>query len=323
MGVPRLRAPTPSGLVHPVPVDPDGRDGPTPGQARGPGWRRTSRGLYVPTSVSRDLVEQRVLEESHRLPGTGAVTGWAALRLHGAAYFDGLDLSHAELPVALVVPPHVPIRAHPGIVVHRERLDTDDLTVRHGIRCTRSERAAFDAARRAPDLREAVVVLDMALAAGVIGLGTFRKYLRSRAGWPGVRQAVRALDLADARSMSPMETRLRLIWRIDAGLPAPRCNWPVADAAGAFIGRPDLLSDEHAVVGEYDGAEHRSRARHRDDVLRDERFRAVGLEPFRVVGADIDDIALVVGRIRAAVRRASTSSTPRTWLTRRDPGRLV
>ncbi|WP_457109696.1 hypothetical protein [Marmoricola sp. URHA0025 HA25] len=120
--------------------------------------------------------------------------------------------------------------------------------------------------------------------------------------------------------MSPNETRLRLIWRLDAGLPPPRCNWPVADDDGSFIGRPDLLSEDLAVVGEYDGAEHRTRDRHRVDVRRDDLFRRCGLEPFRVVGADLDDVALVVDRIRAAVRRAADSATPRTWRIRRDPG---
>lgn len=323
MGSSRLRAASPRHLVEPVPVDPAGIAGPTAGQARGPFWRRTSRGLYVPISVTREVVEQRILEESRRLPESGAVSGWAALRLHGVAYSDGLDRRRRELPVSLVVPPGTPIRRHPGILVHRERLDRGEVTVVLGVPCTRPSRAAFDAARRAVDLREAVVVLDMALAAGVIAVGSFRDYLRTRSGWPGVRQASRALELADARSMSPMETRLRLIWRIDARLPAPLSNWPVADAAGVFIGRPDLLSEELAVVGEFDGAEHRSRGRHRDDVQRDEMFRRAGLEPFRVVGADLDDVLLVVDRIRAAVRRAGSSPTPRTWRTRRDPGPLV
>ena len=126
-----------------------------------------------------------------------------------------------------------------------------------------------------------------------------RQYLVTKAGWPGVRQVTRALELTDARSCSPRETTLRLIWRLDAGLPAPRCNWPVADADGRFIGSPDLLCEEVGVVGEYDGAEHRTRRRQRDDVRRDDLFRRVGLEPFRVVGADLEDVPLVVDRMRA------------------------
>src|SRR6478672_8889662 len=77
-------------VVKPVHVDPSGRTGPTKGQAHGPRWRRTSEGLYVPARVSDDLVEQRIIEAGARLQ-RGVVTGWAALRLLGGGYFDGID----------------------------------------------------------------------------------------------------------------------------------------------------------------------------------------------------------------------------------------
>jgi hypothetical protein len=244
-----LSARQPQTLVRPVPVDPEGTDGPTKGQARGPFWRRTSRGLYVPSSADRGVVEQRILEESCRLPTSGAVTGWAALRLHGAAYFDGLAADgFTPLSVPLVAPSGTPLRRHPGIEIHREQLASDEVTARHGIPCTSPERAAFDAARRASDVRGAVVVLDMAFAAGAVAPAPFRRYFAAKAGWPGIRQVCRAVDLADPRSMSPKETLLRLIWCLDARLPPPLSNWPVADRHGVFIGRPDLLSQELAVV---------------------------------------------------------------------------
>lgn len=318
-----LRADPPGELTRPVPVDPDGRAGPTKGQARGPSWRRTSTGLYVPSAVDRGRVEQRILEEAGRLRGRGAVSGWAALRLHGGGYFDGRGPDgRATLPVPLVVTPGVPLRRAPGIEAHRERLPASEVTERHGISCTTPERAAFDAARWSPDLRTAVVTLDMALAPAVVQLAALRSHLSAKAGWPGVRMVTRALDLVDPRSRSPEETRLRLIWCLDAGLPTPRCNWPVADASGTFIGTPDLLCEELGVVGEFDGAEHRSRRRQRDDVRRDDLFRRVGLESFRVVGADLRDVPLVVDRIRAAVSRAAASRAPRTWRIKRDPGPL-
>ena len=39
-----------------------GTSGPTPKQARGRGWRRTSRGLYVPADVDGSNPEQRIVE---------------------------------------------------------------------------------------------------------------------------------------------------------------------------------------------------------------------------------------------------------------------
>jgi hypothetical protein len=318
-----LRAQPPR-LLRPVPIDPDGRAGPTKGAAAGPGWRRTSRGMYVPSSVDRALVEQRLLEEACRLPANGAITGWGALRLHGAGYFDGLDVDGKTLlDIPLAVPPGTNLAPQKGTVIHRERLDQDERTTAHGIAVTVPARAAFDAARRAVDLRAAVIALDMAIASGVLhDAREVATFLDAKQRWPGVKQVRRALELIDARSMSPKETLLRLIWVLDARLPVPRSNWPVADGTGRLIGRPDLLSEELGVVGEFDGAEHRSRSRHRDDLRRDDRFREVGLEPFRVVGADLYDKRLVLTRIRSAVERAKVSTVPRTWLLQARPRRV-
>lgn len=312
--------PRPAFLVRPVPIDPTGRAGPTRGQASGPRWRRTSPGLYVDTTVDRDVVEQRILEESCRLGSKGAVTGWAALRLHGIGYLDGLATDgRSQLPVPLVVPPGMTLRPVAGIEVHRERLEPDEVAIQQGVPTTCAARATFDAARWSPGLREAVAVLDLALASRVVSRAGFATYVAGKAGWPGVRTVHRGLELCDPRSMSPKETALRMIWLLDARLPAPRCNWPVADAAGRSIGRPDLLSVEHAVVGEFDGAGHRTRSRHRDDLRRDDRFREVGLEPFRIVGDDLNDTALVLSRISSAIERSEASARPRTWRLKVNP----
>lgn len=302
-------------FVLPVPIDPTGRSGPTKRMAAGPHWRRTSPGLYVPAVVDPCAVEQRIVEAAGRLPPSGAVTGWAALRLLGLNWCDGRGQ-----PVPLVVPPGVGLRPAPGLVVHRERLPESDARVAHGIRICSPNRATFDAARRAAGLRESVTVLDLALTARIIDRLSFAEDVQNRRGWPGVSRVREALPLADDRCLSPMESRLRLIWCLDAGLPRPKCNWPVADEHGRFIGRPDLLSEELAVVGEFDGSEHRSRSRHRDDLRRDDEFRRAGLETFRVVGADLADTRLVLRRIHEAIQRAEASGAPRTWRVKNSPG---
>lgn len=124
---------------------------------------------------------------------------------------------------------------------------------------------------------------------------------------------------ADGRSLSPAETWMRLVWMFDAGLPRPLSNWPVADADGRGIGRPDLLCPELAVAGEYDGAEHRSRQRHGIDVDREDLFRGVGLEVFTVVATNQSDVPKVVARMHAAAARAEVARRPRTWLVATNP----
>ena len=84
-------------VVSPKRRDVTGEDGPTPGLARGPNWRASSRGLHVPATV--DLtIEQQIVEAGVRLPERGMITGWAALRLAGAAYFEGRQ---RDVPVLL------------------------------------------------------------------------------------------------------------------------------------------------------------------------------------------------------------------------------
>src|SRR3954447_802486 len=65
-----------------------------------------------------------------------------------------------------------------------------------------------------------------------------------------------ALDLASEDSRSPNETRMRLVWVLDAGLPVPAVNQPVYDLDGRLLGVADLLDVAAGVVGEYDGEDH-------------------------------------------------------------------
>lgn len=296
----------PKGLVRPVPLDEAGRDGPTRGQARGRNWRQTSRGLYVPSWVDAGVPEQRILETAMLLPPGGAVTGWAACRLHGGNFFDGrLPDGVTEIPVPLSIGLALHRKPHRGVTFHRDRLDDDEIEVLWGIPTTCAERAVFDAMRFQGDVREAVVDIDMASAAQITSISRLDAYADLRERWNGIPLARTALDLADEHSRSPNETRLRLIWRLDAGLPAPLVNQPVwSRQTGKLIGIADLLHLEAGMVGEFDGADHRGAVRHSDDVDREGRFRHHGLEFFRVTGLNLQDRRRVVHRIMSTLSRA-------------------
>ncbi len=304
-----------TGLVRPVGRDPSGQNGPTKGQAAGPNWRRTSQGYYVPAAVDGTRPEQRVMEQSVRLPAGGAVTGWASCRLHRANFFDGLEADGiTRMPVPLALGATGSIRRDPAVCLSRERLDADEVAFRYGVPCTCPRRALFDEIRRLGDLREAVVAMDMMAAARLVSIARMRAYVSTRSGWNGSPGVVRALGLASERSKSPNETRMRLIWELDAGFPRPLVNQPVRDLAGNLLGIADIFDPVAGVVGEFDGADHRSAARHSKDVDREARFRDNRLEFFRVTGSDLRHWRRVVDRMVATRARALwVPEGRRTW----------
>ncbi|HSJ20116.1 MAG TPA: hypothetical protein VK964_06050 [Nocardioidaceae bacterium] len=262
-----------------------------------------------------DVPEQRVLEQAARLPPGGAVTGWASLRLHGATFFDGLaGDGRTRLPVPLNPGPFHQLSESDACTVSRDRLFAPEITRRHGMPATTPPRALFDEMRYAQHLRAAVVAADMAAAADLVSLRMMRAYVSEHPGWTGVEQVRRALLLASEQSLSPKETVMRLVWVLDAGLPTPACNRPVFTRSGRFVGRPDLLDVEAGVVGEFDGADHRTAERHTRDVEREDSFRRLGLEYFKITGRDLADRSRVVDRMHATRRRARfLSPGDRAW----------
>ena len=310
-------------VVLPVPLDPTGRDGPTRGQARGPSWRQTTYGFYVPSGVNSDRPVQRVAEQAMRLPPGGAVTGWAAGLLLGATYLDGLAPDGvSRLPVPLAIGPRGNIRGDDRVHLLRDVLPSDEVIRVHGIPCVIPERAAFDAMRGAADLTEAVVAMDMFALGEVTSLARTRAYVASvgprRRGTHRVRAA---LALASEDSWSPNETRMHMVWRLDARLPEPLLNRPLFDRQGRLLCYPDLLDVEAGLVGEYDGADHRGASRHSKDVGREDLLRRHGLEVFRVTGPDLRVPGRVRARMLGARSRARWLPEPdRRWTTTPPPG---
>ena len=306
-------SPAPRGLVAPARIDPSGVTGPAKGQARGPGWRQTSHGFYVPAGVDRSYPPQRVLETSVLLPADGAVTGWAALCLAHATYFDGLLADRrTQLPVALICGRGQSRRGRAGVRWVQDDIDASETCARHGLVCARVRRALFDE-MRVRDLRGAVEAVDMAPAAGLTTIKRMGAYVEAhprRAGVPVVRAA---LDFADETSRSPGETRTRMTWLLDARRPRPLTTREVFDDCGRLLGIADLLDPVAGVIGEYDGAEHARAGRRSRDAGKDSAFRDHGLEVFRVTGHDEHHRDRVVARIHSAYERAAVNRMPRRW----------
>lgn len=268
-------------------------------QTRGKAWRRTTRGWFVPADTP-GTTTQRILEAVPLVPGGGALAGWAAAYVLGVDQLDGRDpLTLDPLPLPVHLGRDVGRASHPGVRVVRERLPATDRQVWHGLPVTSPLRTLFDGARWAPDLVEAVVFLDQAANALELDLHDLEGWCVPGARWPGIKQLRAALTLADARSASTWETRLRVFYQRQAGLPRPLVNQPVFDLEENFLGTPDLLDPDAGLATEFDGQGHRERRRHRSDNHREEKLEGVNLTVCRVDSLDMGQPESLGERLRA------------------------
>jgi hypothetical protein len=296
--------------VVPVRTDERGVAGPTRREAAGEGWRRSSRGLYVPAHVeltpTQRVVEAGVLARSPRV----AVTGWAALCWHGARWATGTTYDGSPRPVDLTAT-HQALRPQPLFRLSQERVDPRTFQLVDGLRVTPPIASVCFAMRRAPTLALAVEALDMAYAADLVSPAELTDWLADHPWHRDRARAEAGAALGDENAWSPQEVHARLAWQEVTGT-RPLTNRPVFDLDGIHLGTPDLVDPVLGVVGEYDGDGHLTRAQRRTDLAREQRFREHGLEPFTAVAGDVPS-GRFGDRLRSAVARAEHSRAERLW----------
>lgn len=299
------------GLVVPLSVDRKGLVGPTRKQVRGPNWRRTSHGFYVPSSVELSP-EQRIVEASPFLGPRTALTGWACLRWLGATWLDGTTAGGSDsLPVSIVGwGEHV---SQEGFRFTQER-QTNTLMLQYdGLPLVDPWSAVCFEMRHANSVRQAVLAVDMACQADLVTLEEMSAYLALHRAWTGIPQARTALALADENVWSPQETRLRLVWMLDCEFPRPLCNVPIFDRGGSHLLTPDIFDPVAGVCGEYDGAHHLERGQRRKDRDREARAREHGLEFFTVMAGDLGTLACEQRMKQARARARFQPPEERGW----------
>ena len=206
------------------------------------------------------------------------------------------------------------------MVYWRSVLGPDDIRAVNGIPVTAPLRTAFDLARSQP-LEDAVVALDvMARQLGVAPAAVAR-FLRSHRRFRGVHLGLRAVSLAEPRSRSCGESRLRVVWMVDARLPRPLSNPTVVDDGGAFVAMPDLLDLDAGMAAEYDGSGHRDLDAHTRDNAREEDMERVGLVVVRATSLDVGPLRRATVRRLLDGRRRALALNPggRTWGFRPSP----
>jgi len=304
------------------------------GKLRGRSWRKVAPGFYVPQTAGWRIetpgedgpqlcTGQRILDATALLAADSALGGWAAAYVLGGDWLDGLDpYTMKDLPLDIAAP-SLKRRSTSTITYRYSQLTTTDVWVRDGIRVTAPRRTTFDGARWARSLEEAVVFIDTMAAFGLIRIADITAYASQHSGWLGVGQVLDACRIARAGVKSGWETRLRMCWTRDLGLPEPLVNVPIFNAAGEHLGTADLFDPESGLVGEYDGHQHREIRQHHSDNIREEKFEAANLVVVRSDTIDLREQRAQLGRrLQDGYRRGQrrdrrrddwTLEQPRWW----------
>ena len=169
-------------------------------------------------------------------------------------------------------------------------LPMGDLHASGPIRATAVPRTLVDCAREW-DLEDAVVAMDSALLAERLDADALQAAVAAIRHWPGAPRAERAVDLADGRAESPLETRGRLRI-VGSGLPTPELQVEIR-VQGRLVAVVDAWFDEAAVAVEFDGRVKYTdpwRGRSPEQVRweekrREDELRALGIRVVRVVDA--------------------------------------
>jgi hypothetical protein len=246
------------------------------------------RGVYA---VGHRLVNAR----GRRFAGLLAVEGSVLSHASAAAVWD--MRADRGTRVHVTVAGHGGRRARAGLVVHRCRLDADEVTTRDGLAVTTLERTLLDVA---PSIGR--VALEQCLVRAV-ALGRFdRRALEClversprRAGVASVRELLEEWDGRNAPARSMLEERFLALCR-SAELPRPLVNILVEGFEA------DFAWPARRVIVEVDGfAFHAGASAFERDRARDVRLTLAGWRVLRFTWRQLSSDS---GGVAAAVRRA-------------------
>jgi hypothetical protein len=293
-------------------------------EARAAGWSDSALTRAARAGRIHRLRRDRftIADEAH-LPVLAAVAA--------AQVCAGSVISHRSaalvhrLPV-LTLPPRPEITVPPhgtggtaGALLHRATLRAADVTSVDEAPVTSIARTLVDIGRSTPNAA-AVITMDAAPHRGLTTDSELDDVVLACWNWPGIRRAVRALDRADGRAESPLESISRLVLRW-LGLPMADLQAELHDEFDVLVGRADFYWPEYGVVGEADGhMKYDGRAALLDEKRRQERLEQLGLIVVRWDWADVTrrpnhlreriESAFERGRLR------DRSGFPRAWSVR-------
>jgi hypothetical protein len=264
------------------------RHGLTKDHLLGASWRRLGGGYYAFRDIAHD--PNVVLAAAiRRFPRMAVFSGRTAAWLHG------LDMPPCD-PIEVTLPLGSPTSRLVGVAVRRSAVDAGETVMRRGLPATSMVRTIADLGRRLP-LVEAVAALDMAMHRRLVDPVDLVSWAGTHPRCRGVARLRRALELAEPKTESVMETRLRLLLVL-ARLPKPLAQISLVDEDGHFVGRPDFYYPLHRLALEYDGSGHRENLT--GDNRRQNRMVDAGYRLLRFTAADVlsapDSVVTLVRR---------------------------
>ena len=275
-------------------------------------WVRLRTGVFVSAA---DLAE---VERSGRRPGLEALAVTTSIERASAVLSGATAAWVWGLPRPRTTPQTVRLtdperwRRGRGWLMTRAALPDDEVTARGAYRVTTAARTLVDLARAWPEL-DAVAAMDAALLRGLTSRDELRRVVDRQANVPCIPRASRALDLADGRAESWLETCGRLIFAA-LGLPAyvPQVElW----LEGRLVKVADGWYPEAALAIEFDGRVKYRRPRFGrtpeqelwEEKRREDLLRSVGVRFVRVV---MNDLGPGRGELDRLVRRQLASGAP-------------
>lgn len=292
--------------------------------------RRLSSGVYLVATEKEGGTDESIWEAQARHATIGA--RGAALAIPGcaisvttAALMQGLPTPQGGIDHGHITDPGGRSGLRRSVHVHSAALPSHHVTFIDGLRVTTPARTAIDIARTT-SLPEALICMDAVLRRFIdqdrevglplrmavhdpvlIDMARQRvvEVLEDMHGWPGIRAARRALDLADPAAESALESESRGVL-IERGVPRPECGFPIVGADGRTYWA-DMAWREGRVIGECDGfvkyADHRALYREK---LRQEAIENAGS---RVIRWTRSDVVRSPDRLAGRVLRALDTNT--------------
>lgn len=195
-----------------------------------------------------------------------------------------------------------------GVHAHYRRVPPAQLVIVDGLKVTSPTRTVIDCARLLP-LASGLVIADAALNARLTSLAELSREIAQHRRCHGIATARRVVDLADPLAESPGESRTRLIVR-EAGYDV-ESQVELADDAGCFLGRVDLLVRGTRLVLEFDGRAKYSMGETAESVeaahwaakVRRDRIENAGYPVLSVVWNDLRRPRLLIQRMEGSLRR--------------------